>query len=416
MTTDRTSFDVIIIGAGPAGLSLAGMLADSGLSTAIVERQSRETLAAPPFDGREIAMTHHSIALMRKLGAWDRIPAEEIHPLAEARVLNGPSPHALRFHPFGRGDRPLGTLVPNHLIRRSLFEAVFPHDSLTLLDNVAATGIQTDAEGATLTLADGTRLTSRLIAAADTRFSEMRRRMGIPTRMRDFGKTMMVCRMALSKPHNAVATEWFGYGQTVAILPLNGTTEHPNIASLVLTLPGKEIERLMALDPEAFSQEMTERYEHRLGEMTLIGTRHPYPLVVSYADRFVGQRFALVGDAAVGMHPVTAHGFNLGILGAETLSGLVSHAASTGADIGAPLLLGRYEMQHRRATKPIYLATNATASLYTDDRFPARVVRDAVIRAGEMLPPIRAAVSANLMRGGGRPRFDRALGAPKTVT
>jgi ubiquinone biosynthesis UbiH/UbiF/VisC/COQ6 family hydroxylase len=400
MTNAQNDFDVAIIGAGPAGLSLARALAETGLRIAVVERSPRATLENPPFDGREIALTHHSAELLKRYDAWHRIPPESVSPMLEARVLNGPvSMHALRFQPPARDGKPLSQFVPNYLIRRALYESVALCESVQLLTEKTAASIDAGKDSATLALTDGKKLTARLIVAADTRFSEMRRRMGIPARMRDFGKTMMVCRIAHDKPHNAVATEWFGYGQTVAILPLNGTEAEPNISSLVLTLPGHEIERLMAMDTDAFGTEITERYQHRLGTMRPIGSKHPYPLVVTYADRFAGRRFALLGDAAVGMHPVTAHGFNMGLQGAETLSGLIANTASSGGDIGAPSLLARYEMRHRRATKPLYLATNATASLYTDDRFPARVVRDAAIRAGELLTPVRRAVAAQLMSG-----------------
>ena len=410
MTDDRTSngpspaqpdFDVAIIGAGPAGLSLARALADTDLSILLLERQPRSVLQDPPFDGREIAVTKQSIATLRGFGAWDHIPQSDIAPLHEARVMNGPFKHSVRFHPPGQDADDLGCFLPNHQIRHSLFHAVEPCENVQLWDNCAATAIGSDADTAWLTLADGRRVTSRLIVAADTRFSEMRRRMGIPARMRDFGKTMMVCRMALEKPHDAVATEWFGYGQTIAILPLNGTEENPNIASVVITLPAVRIERLMAMEADAFSAEVTRRYENRLGAMRLIGTRHAYPLVGVYADRFVARRFALVGDAAVGMHPVTAHGFNLGLTGATTLAGLIKAAAVAGRDIGAASLLATYEARHRRATRPLYLATNATVLLYTDDRFPARVARDAILRAGEVLTPIRHAVSAKLMTASG---------------
>jgi ubiquinone biosynthesis UbiH/UbiF/VisC/COQ6 family hydroxylase len=393
-----TQFDVIIIGAGPAGLGLARSLADSGLAIALVERQPRTTLEAPPFDGREIALTHRSADLLRSLSAWDRIPAADISPLGEARVLNGPSTHALRFHPTGKTGQTLGYLAPNHAIRRALFETVAECPNIHLLEAASAADIETDQESASLILADGTRLSGRLIVAADTSFSEMRRRMGIAARMRDFGNTMLVCRMAHEQPHGSVATEWFGYGQTIAMLPLNGNDMAPHLSSLVLTLPGCQIEHLMGLDADAFAMEIGRRHQHRLGTMRLVGTRHAYPLVGVYADRFVAPRFALVGDAAVGMHPVTAHGFNLGILGARTLADLVNQAVSAGADIGATPLLSRYETIHRRATRPLYLATNATALLYTDDRLPARILRDVMVRAGEHLPPFRHAVAARLLK------------------
>ena len=127
MTSGSTAghdFDLAIIGAGPAGLSLARALSGQGLSIALIERQPRSVLAAPPFDGREIALTQASVDHMRALDAWERLPPEDISPLNQARVLNGPFDHALRFEPVRQAGQNLGYFVPNHLIRRALFESV----------------------------------------------------------------------------------------------------------------------------------------------------------------------------------------------------------------------------------------------------------------------------------------------------
>jgi ubiquinone biosynthesis UbiH/UbiF/VisC/COQ6 family hydroxylase len=400
MAIAQRAFDVLVIGAGPAGLALSISLARSGLSVAVVERQSAETLADPAFDGREIAITNRSIETLKELGAWRHVPDAEISTLAAAQVRNGRSTHAMRFDPPATDSGPLGTLLPNHVIRRALFAAAGEQPSLQVFDNLAATSATTDANEAELVLADGMRLTGKLLVAADTRFSEMRRRMGIPAHMRDFGKTMLVCRMSHDQSHHSVATEWFGYGQTMAILPLDGDAQTPDLCSVVLTLKPCETEKLMAMDAEAFSAEITQRYQQRLGKMSLVGSRHVYPLVATYATRFVAERFALVGDAAVGMHPVTAHGFNFGLTGVELLSNLVIPAVLNGGDIGAAKLLARYQSQLRRATMPLFLATNTTALLYTDDRLPARMLRGAVIRTGETLAPLRRLVSQRLVAAG----------------
>src|SRR5690606_15261600 len=119
-----------------------------------------------------------------------------------------------------------------------------------------------------------------------------RRTLGIPVAMHDFGKTMLVCRVRLECAHGGVAWEWFGEGQTRALLPLNG-----QLASAVLTVTGAEAERLKAMDAAAFSQELQERYRGRFGTMALEGDVHAYPLVATWAHRFVGRRLALVGDA-----------------------------------------------------------------------------------------------------------------------
>ena len=388
-------FDIVVVGAGPAGLAFARSLAGSGLRLALIEKLDEAVLADPGFDGREIALTHQSMRLLRQLGAWDRIPAAEVSSLREAAVLNGVSSFALRFDAAGRGDDQLGVLVPNHLIRRSLFEEVRDLPEITLLAGTTVAGVQTSTQGATVRLADGQEIAARLVVAADTRFSELRRRMGIPAGMQDFGKTMLVCRMAHARPHQGIATEWFGYGQTFAILPLNG-----DVSGAVLTLPAREMDQVMALEGAAFDAEITRRYRHRLGAMRLVSTRHTYPLVGVFAQRFVSTRFALVGDAAVGMHPVTAHGFNLGLSGADSLAREIREAVGRGRDVADRRALARYQTDHMRASRPLYLATNATALFYTDDRLPARVLRAAALRVGSRLGPFRRAVAERLLDAG----------------
>ena len=391
-------FDIVIAGGGPAGLSFAAALAGSDLRVAVIERQQETDLAAPAFDGREIALTHRSVALLKTLGAWDRIPETEISEMREAHVLNGPSTYAMTFDPGRRKGEPLGHLVANHLIRRALYQTAIAAPEVTLLAGVAVASVQTTPEGAETRLADGSVLTSRLVVAADTRFSELRRRQGIPARMQDFGRVMMVCRVEHDLPHDHIATEWFDYGQTIAMLPINGRA-----SSFVLTLPAREMDAVMAMDDATFSADATRRYRNRLGDMRLISTRHAYPLITVYAEHFAATRFALIGDAAVGMHPVTAHGFNFGLRGADSLASRIRAATAKSADIGADSILRGYERDHRLATFPTYAVTNATARLYADERLPARLLRDAVLRLGNLLPPAKRLISARLMEAG-RPR------------
>ena len=392
-------YDIVIAGGGPAGLSFATALGDSGLSVAVIERLPESELANPGFDGREIAMTHRSVNMLKSLGAWDHIPAEEVADMREARVLNGSSLYAMSFEPGARSDVPLGYLVANHLIRRAVYQTATALPNVTVMAGISVSGVQTSAEGAIVRLSDGQEIAARLVVAADTRFSELRRRQGIPAQMRDFGKVMMVCRVEHDLPHDQVATEWFDYGQTIAMLPING-----NCSSFVLTLPAREMDKVMAMNDAEFSAEATRRYRERLGQMRLVSTRHAYPLVTVYAERFAATRFALMGDAAVGMHPVTAHGFNFGLRGAESLARRITHAANRGTDFAAQSVLKAYEREHRMATFPTYTATNATARLFTDERMPARVLRDAVLRVGNLVAPARKLISARLMEAG-RPRL-----------
>lgn len=391
----RKDFDLIVVGAGPNGLCFARALEGSGLSVALVDQQSRSALADPDFDGREIALTQHSVELLKRMGIWDRIPADERHRLRAARVLNGNDPNGIEIQPGGASHDELGWLAPNHLIRRAAFEAVDAQSGLHWFDGLRPIAVDANASGVEVQLADGQLLRGRLLVAADSRFSETRRALGVPADMEDFGKTMLVCRMQHEVCHASTAWEWFGFGQTLALLPLGART-----ASAVLTLPHGEIQRLQALDDAAFGAELTRRFDGRLGAMRPLGTRHAYPLVGVYPRQFVGPRFALVGDAAVGMHPVTAHGFNFGLLGVDLLALRIRRAHAAGLDIANARDLAGYQRELRRATRPLYLATRAIARLYTCDSAPARLLRRAGIAFGARALPFRRALAGALSASG----------------
>lgn len=391
------AFDIVIIGAGPAGLCFARSMAGSGLRIALVERQQEAALMAPADDGREIAITHHSQRLMREMGLWARLREDEIGTLRDAMVLDGDDRGGLMFRHDEAGKSQLGWLLSNHAIRRAAYAGVMELPEVERITGARVSSVRTASDGAEVELSSGEILRAQLVVAADSRFSETRRAMGIAASMHDFGKTMLVLRMQHEVAHEQVAWEWFGVGQTLALLPLHD----PHTSSVVLTLRPQAMQAMLALDDARLEAAMAERFQHRLGAMRVAGPRCTYPLVGVYAKRFVAERFAMIGDAAVGMHPVTAHGFNFGLLGQATLARELRAALAAGRSISSPGLLHRYERQHRLATLPLYLATQMLAGLYTDDRPPARVLRKLALAAGARLGPFKRIVVAGLTANSG---------------
>lgn len=390
------TYDLIVVGAGPAGLSFVRALRGCGLDIAVVERQSRAQLADPPVDGRDIALTHRSEQILRDLGIWSCIPTADLSVIRHAKVVNGGSPYALHFDHRETGKDYLGPIVANDAIRRAAFAALrdsakLDFAKIDLIDGRSVVACGRDNAAAWVTLDDGRRLQAPLLVAADSRFSETRRRLGIAARMRDFGRSCIVCRMDHDEDHGDTAFECFHYGRTLAVLPLAGRR-----SSVVITLPSDRAAEVMAQDEAAFNRDVAGRFAQRLGAMRLTGERHLYPLVGVYADRFHGRRCALIGDAAVGMHPVTAHGFNLGLRSAVTLAGEIEAAVARGGDIGASGGLRRYHLAHDRAARPLYLGTNLLVGVYTDDRPPARIARSALLHLGNLLHPARHAIMRQL--------------------
>jgi ubiquinone biosynthesis UbiH/UbiF/VisC/COQ6 family hydroxylase len=398
-TTPHQAADVLIVGAGPAGLALACALADAGIRSHVLEQAPRESLVAPPEDGRDIALTHRARHVMTTLGLWDRLPADEIADLRAAQVTNGTSPMVLPFDGKADGKAQLGWLVPNHRIREACFAgADARREWITIEGDARVTGLNREAERATLTLADGRTFSAPLVIAADSRFSTVRRMAGIGARMLDFGRTAIVCRMRHEKEHDGTAHECFLHGHTLAMLPMAGRQ-----SSAVWTVTSDGAAALMAAEPAEFAAKVDEAFGHRLGALELAGERHAYPLVAVYAQRFDAQRFALIGDAAVGMHPVTAHGYNFGLYGIEVLARELAAANKAGRDLGDARALAAYAAEHRRTTLPIYLGTNVVVKLFTNDQPAAKFAREAIVRLTNLLPPVKSAVTRQLT--GERSRF-----------
>lgn len=377
-------YDVLIVGAGPVGLCFAASLAGIGLKIAVVEKQSRAILSDPHCDGRDVALTHSSKKILMDLGVWQYISNDSVSEIKKAKVINGTSLEGLEFNPSDVGQTALGFLVSNHLIRKAVFENMQHLANISLITEVTALDAYTDDTSATIELSNGEILKGDLLVAADSRFSQIRQKMGLSARMQDFGRLIIVWEMEIEKSHDQTAYECFQYGQTLAVLPLRGDK-----CSIVMTICPHEGNRFIKMPPEQFNAEIEQFFSSKYGKMTLIGDRHSYPLVSTYADQFVGKRFALIGDAAVGMHPVTAHGFNFGLSGQKNLADEIKNAASLGCSIASKDLLTRYEREHKKRTKPLYLMTNSIAKLFTNDAPTFRRIRGVLLKVANRASPIK---------------------------
>jgi ubiquinone biosynthesis UbiH/UbiF/VisC/COQ6 family hydroxylase len=299
--------------------------------------------------------------------------------------LDGRSEYFLDFKHQDIKKDYLGYLIPNHLIRKYLYKILKKKKNITSIQ-AECLDIKVDENNSIIFLSNNEKIKSSLVVAADTRFSKTRTKMGISSFIHNFNKHMIVCRMEHEKPHNNIAYEYFQYDQTLALLPYIN-----NQSSIIATVFKNQANTLLKLNVNKFNSQMENNFNNQFGKMKLIGKRYSYPMITVYSKKFVANRFALIGDAAVGMHPVTAHGFNLGLKGIEILSNEINLALERKIDIGSSSILRKFQYKLHRVAIPIYLSTNGIVSLYTNTTYPAKFARKLALRVTNAIRPVKQA-------------------------
>ena len=381
---NNTIFDIAIIGAGPVGIAFACSFANTKKKIVVIEKQSKKILSNPKIDGREIALTHHSVKILKKLNVWRDISSKSISVIKEARILDGNSTYFLNFNHQEIQRENLGYLIPNHVIRKNLYKRLRNLTNITLINKAECLSVNMGKQHASILLSNGKKIKATLVIAADSRFSKIRSKMGIPAFVRDFNKDMIVCRMEHEKPHKNIAYEFFRYNQTQAALPYI-----KNQSGIITTATKNLTSALMSMNKKKFNKQMENSFNNYFGKMRLVGKRYSYPLVTTYTKKFISHRFAVIGDAAVGMHPVTAQGFNLGLKGSEILINEVKAAIKNKTDIGLTAVLRNYQSKLHRVAAPVYLATNGIINLYTSTILPAKLTRQFILRFVNTVKPVK---------------------------
>lgn len=377
----NTDYDIIIIGGGSVGLCFAASAARQSLKVLIIEKNTREMLANPAYDGREIAITMQTQQILNELGIWSLIPQTEISEIKRAIVLYENDEKALKFDAQDVKKSLLGYLVSHQWIKKASFKNLSDLSNVHYFFESDIASLQQTDQHVYLTLQDQTKLSGRLLIIADGRFSSTRQMSGIGVSTQDFGKKAYVFKMKLEHSHNQTAYECFYPQGTLAILPLRN-----NYCSVVLTLAKDDEPQWLNLSTEDFSKKIAEVLQYRYGQMQLTSEYYAYQLITVYANKFVKDRVILLGDAAVGMHPMTAHGFNFGIIGQYELAKSIKLCSQAYQFSRVKHLLRRYEIKHRLRTKPLYMATNLIATVFAYHHSPYQLGCSILISLSNHLP------------------------------
>lgn len=382
-TNDRMNADLLIVGGGMIGMSLALATAGSGMRVALVDRQAPDDTTTPAFDGRVSSISYGSHALFETLGVW-RDMAAEAEPILDIRVSDGAAPLFLHFDHRDVGDRPFGFMVENRFLRIALLKAVRAQKNIALFAPCAVTNLESEGGRATALLDDGRRISAPLAAAADGRGSPLREAAGIRNIAWDYPQTAIVCTVTHERPHHGVAKEHFLPAGPFALLPMQG-----NRSSLVWTECADLADAMLALDDAGFDAEIAARAGDHLGRITSDGPRWRYPLGLQNAERYIDHRMALVGDAAHAMHPIAGQGLNLGLRDVACLAEIVIDTARLGLDHGADDVLRRYQQWRRWDSFTMLVMTDGLNRLFSNDITPVRLARDLGLGIVNRAPPLK---------------------------
>ncbi|MFY0679015.1 MAG: FAD-dependent monooxygenase [Thalassovita sp.] len=381
--------DIVIVGGGLNGPTLALALAQSGFSVTIVDAVVRATQTAQDFDGRSYALALASVRLLDNLGLWEDL-APHSQAMLEIKVSDGRagdgvlSPFFLHFDHTEIEEGPMGHMLEDRYLRRRLATAVDQQANITLLEGETVVDQAAHAKGVTATLSSGRQLTARLLIGCDGRMSGTASRAGLKRNGWDYGQTALVCAIDHAVPHAGTAHQFFMPPGPLAILPLPG-----NQSSIVWSETHANAKAFNALPDAEYLQILRPRFGDFLGEIALAGKRFTYPLSLSLAESFVAERVALVGDAAHGMHPIAGQGLNAGMRDIAALVQTLKDAQKRGEDFASSLVLDRYQQWRRFDTSSLALATDLTNKLFSNDNPLLRLTRDIGMGAINAIPSLR---------------------------
>ena len=385
-------FDIIIIGAGPSGLSMACSLAKTKLKIAVIEKNSRSKFSKPQNDGIDIALTHRSKNILKKFGIWKFINSKAISPVKEAHILDGNSPRYLHLDHAKTIKNSLGYLIPNQIIRKGIYKKLETIKKIKIFSKNEVSKIISNKFLTKICLKNRKILESKLTIVADGRLSKIREKLGIYTNKTNFQTSMTVFRMKHQLSNNNIALEYFHYNQTLAILPIQ-----KNLSSIVITLQNEKSKTFLNMTKKKINQKIENDLKGKFGKMGLIGKKYTYPMLTVYSNEFFRDRCVLVGDAAVGMHPITAHGFNLALRAIDILQYEIKDALINKIDIGNTNVLKKYEKRFRKISLPIYLATNGIVRLYSSQKPITKLARKSLLGLANTFWPIKNAIIDELL-------------------
>jgi len=372
--------DLLIVGAGMAGLTLAAALADQPLSIVVIDPN---VPAAPEqwpnsFDPRVSALTHASENILRRLGAWDAIAATRVAPFAHMDVWDGDGTGNIQFHANEAGAEHLGHIVENRVTTHALFQRMRAASNIEFRPLGLEKILENQAGGWRIVLSDGSEITPTLMIGADGGRSRVRDQLGFRCRTWAYGQSAIVTTVTTEKPHEDTARQVFLESGPLAFLPLREQSNQRRacLSSIVWTLDDDQVQSKLALTDAEFCQQLERAFELRLGKVIHTDPRFAFPLVQNHAVDYIQPGVALIGDAAHTIHPLAGQGINLGFLDAAVLAEEIQRALEHELPLDDFSVLRRYQRRRKPHNLLLMSTMEGFKRLFGVDIPPLRVARN----------------------------------------
>ncbi len=385
MSQTTIQADVVIVGGGMVGATLACALGDSSLKVILLEAGSGEyQLPAEGFELRVSAITRASQRIFETLGVWQGIAARRISPYRDMHVWDAAGSGVIHFDSAEIGEATLGHIIENNVITAALYERLKAFENVEVLTNTRTASITIEAENASIGLINGNHITTRLVIGADGGQSAVRQQFGISVRGWDYDHTAVVTYVRTAKPHQETAWQRFLPSGPLAFLPLPD-----NYSSIVWSTQPQHAKQLTEMNDADFHHALGEAFAHTLGEIVSSGPRAGFPLRFFVANEYVKPRLALVGDAAHTIHPLAGQGVNLGLADVASLAEVLIDAVTQGKDIGALSVLRRYERWRKADSMSLFVAMDSLKRLFGSEHPGIRWLRNFGLSLTNKITPVK---------------------------
>ena len=379
--------DLVILGGGLVGMTLALAAASKGISSHVVDRADPAELTAEDFDGRASAISTASWNLFGNIGLADALEPFAC-PIARIAVSDQLKPGQIDFVPEPH-EGSLGRMFENRRLRFALYEAAATQPLIAFHPGAIIAERERGAHGVTARLADGRTLAGSLMVAAEGRRSPTREEAGLALAQWDYRHRAIIAGLTHEAPHQGTAWEIFYPAGPFALLPMRDDSQGRHRSALVWTVAEKDAAGTLKLGDRAFLAEVNKRMGGVLGTVTAAGPRSSYPLSFQHTARIVADRLALVGDAAHGIHPIAGQGLNLGLRDVGALVEVIADGMRLGLEPGDAQLLARYERWRGLDSMSVALATDGLTWLFGVPGKTASAVRRLGMGGVQRLSPLK---------------------------